>query len=68
MTEEEIKKAVEVYYLEFTEYLRKVEGFLAIPSMNDLILWELWKERKHKEDIQQEVHQIIQEVSTAPDD
>jgi hypothetical protein len=63
MTEEEIEKAVGSLYLEFTDYMRKVEGFLSVPEMVNFKYWELWKSRKYKDQLKDEVHEAMQSVT-----
>jgi hypothetical protein len=56
MTEEEIEHLVEHCYLEFTDYMKKVEGFATVPEMINLKYWELWKQRKYHQELQKEIH------------
>jgi hypothetical protein len=72
MTEEEIKNAVEITYAGFVEWMKKVEGYMSVPSVNDLIQWEIYKDIKHKDDIKSETHAnydlIIKQEDCQPDD
>lgn len=72
MTEQEIREAVKFHYAGFCEYMRHVKGFMTVPSIEDICLWEIYKENKHMEDIQKEVHadyDVLVKVETGlPDD
>lgn len=71
MTEDEIRQAVKFNYAGFVEWMKRVMGFMTVPSPGDLVLWEIYKENKHQEDIKQEVHAsydvIVKEENDLPD-
>jgi hypothetical protein len=65
MTEEEIREAVAIRYPEFMDYMKRVQGYHTVSEMSQLIEWEIWKEKKRVNQIQQDVHEDIEGM---PDD
>lgn len=45
MTDEEIMEAVEGYYADFSEWMKK-RGYASKPSAAELVEWEIYKEHK----------------------
>jgi hypothetical protein len=52
--------------------MKRVKGYLSVPSLEDVYNWEIYKKQKHMEDIKSEVHtdydRIVKEETFAPDD
>jgi len=49
MDDTEIEKLVKEYYPAFIKYIYKEKGYMTTPTVNDLIEWEQWKNKKYCE-------------------